>query len=185
MNRSPAATPNLHDRIELAVSLIRGASSIVAMTGAGISTESGIPDYRGPGGVWETQRPPTIGDYLENEENRKAFWRKRLTDYPVLAAREPNAGHRALVELERRGTLLAVITQNIDGLHQKAGTSPERVIELHGSAHRIRCVDCGRTWDSDQIQQRLEDGEEDPRCDVCGGILRSGTVLFGEPLPKD
>jgi NAD-dependent deacetylase len=185
MSQIPTTRPNLHDRIELAVSLIRGASSVVALTGAGISTESGIPDYRGPGGVWETQKPPTIGDYMENEETRKAFWRRRLTDYPLLAAREPNAGHRALVELERRGTLLAVITQNIDGLHQKAGTSPERVIELHGSAHRIRCVNCGRVWDANQIQQRLIAGEEDPRCQVCGGILRSGTVLFGEPLPRE
>ena len=171
--------------IEVAVSLIRGASSVVAMTGAGISTESGIPDYRGPGGVWETQKPPTIGDYLENIETRRRFWQRRRADYPGLAVREPNAGHRALVELERRGTLLAVITQNIDGLHQKAGNSPERVIELHGSAHVIRCVACGRTWESVRIQQRLLDGEEDPRCEVCGGILRSGTVLFGDPLPKD
>jgi NAD-dependent deacetylase len=184
MGRSPAGNQTIEDRIRTAVSLIRGASAVVAMTGAGISTESGIPDYRGPGGVWETQKPPTIGDYLDNVETRRTFWRRRLTDYPSLAAREPNAGHRALVELERRGVLLAIITQNIDGLHQKAGNSPERVIELHGSAHRIRCVDCGRFWPSDDIQERLRNGEDDPRCPVCGGILRSGTVLFGEPLPK-
>lgn len=171
--------------VELAVSLIRGASSVVAMTGAGISTESGIPDYRGPGGVWETGKPPTIGDYLENIATRKEFWSRRLVEYPQLAAREPNAGHWALVELERRGTLLAVITQNIDGLHQKAGNSPERVIELHGSAHLLRCVDCGRTWPAEQIRERLLAGEEDPRCEACGGILRSGTVLFGDPVPKE
>ena len=170
--------------IEVAASLIRGASSVVAMTGAGISTESGIPDYRGPGGVWERQTPPTIGDYLENFETRRRFWQRRLSDYPTLAAREPNAGHRALVDLERRGTLLAIITQNIDGLHQKAGNSPERVVELHGNAHVLRCVDCGRTWDGDHVQQRLLNGEDDPRCEVCGGILRSGTVLFGDPLPE-
>ena len=167
-----------------ATSLIRGASAVVAMTGAGISTESGIPDYRGPGGVWETQKPPTIGDYLENAETRRTFWKRRLVDYPNLAAREPNTGHRALVELESRGNLLAIITQNIDGLHQKAGNSPDRVIELHGNAHTLRCVNCGRTWSADHIQSRLLAGEDDPRCDVCGGILRSGTVLFGEPLPK-
>jgi NAD-dependent deacetylase len=167
------------------VSLIRGASAVVAMTGAGISTESGIPDYRGPGGVWETQSPPTIGDYLENSETRRTFWRRRLAEYPGLAARDPNDGHRALVELERRGTLLAVITQNIDGLHQKAGNSPERVIELHGNAHHLRCVDCGRTWPAESIHARLLAGEEDPRCEVCGGVLRSGTVLFGDPLPKE
>jgi NAD-dependent deacetylase len=179
------AGADLHDRIELAVSLIRGASTVTAMTGAGISTESGIPDYRGPGGVWETQKPPTIGDYMENAETRKEFWRRRLTDYPKLAAREPNAGHRALVELERRGTLLAVVTQNIDGLHQKAGTSPDRVIELHGSAHRVRCVEHDHLWPAETIQERLRAGEEDPRCEICGSILRSGTVLFGEPLPRE
>jgi NAD-dependent deacetylase len=184
MGRLPTGNRTIEERIQTAVSLIRGASSVVAMTGAGISTESGIPDYRGPGGVWETQKPPTIGDYLDNFETRRLFWQRRLTDYPSLVAREPNAGHRALVELERRGVLLAIITQNIDGLHQKAGNSPERVIELHGSAHRIRCVDCGRFWPSDEVQERLRNGEEDPRCPVCGGILRSGTVLFGESLPK-
>jgi NAD-dependent deacetylase len=173
------------ERVALAVSLIRGASAVVAMTGAGISTESGIPDYRGPGGVWETQRPPTIGDYLENPETRKAFWRKRLADYPRLAAREPNSGHQALVALERRGTLLAVITQNIDGLHQKAGNSPERVIELHGNAHELRCVSCGRSWPAAVIHERLVAGEEDPPCEACGGVLRSGTVLFGDPLPPE
>lgn len=167
-----------------AVSLIRGASAIVAMTGAGISTESGIPDYRGPGGVWETQVPPTIGDFLVNPETRRKFWRRRLTDYPALAAREPNAGHRALVELERRGTLLAIVTQNIDGLHQKAGSAGSRVIELHGNAHWLRCVDCGTTFPAAEIQRRLEAGEAEPSCPVCGGILRSGTVLFGDPMPK-
>ena len=168
-----------------AVSLIRGASAIVAMTGAGISTESGIPDYRGPGGVWETQTPPTIGDFLENPETRQAFWQRRLVDYPKLAAREPNAGHIALADLERRGTLLAIVTQNIDGLHQKAGNSERRVIELHGNAHLLRCVVCGTVFRAEEIQRRLEAGETEPACAVCGGILRSGTVLFGDPLPQD
>ena len=166
-----------------AVSLIRGASAIVAMTGAGISTESGIPDYRGPGGVWETRKPPTIGDFLENPETRREFWRRRLTDYPTLASREPNAGHLALADLERRGTLIAIVTQNIDGLHQKAGNSARRVIELHGNAHQLRCVDCGSIFAADEIQSRLEVGEREPACSVCGGILRSGTVLFGDPIP--
>jgi NAD-dependent deacetylase len=168
-----------------AVSLIRGASAIVAMTGAGISTESGIPDYRGPGGVWETRKPPTIGDFVDNLETRREFWRRRLTDYPRLASREPNAGHLALADLERRGTLLAIVTQNIDGLHQKAGNSDRRVIELHGNAHHLRCVTCGTVFDAEEIQRRLAAGEEEPACTVCGGILRSGTVLFGDPIPKE
>lgn len=167
-----------------AVSLIRGASAIVAMTGAGISTESGIPDYRGPGGVWETQAPPTIGDFLVNPETRREFWRRRLSDYPTLVAREPNSGHQALADLERRGTLLATVTQNIDGLHQKAGNSDRRVIELHGNAHQLRCVDCGAVFAAPEIQHRLEAGDPEPVCTACGGILRSGTVLFGDPMPK-
>ena len=170
-------------RIANAVSLLRGASAMVAMTGAGISTESGIPDYRGPGGVWESQKPPTIGDFLENPETRREFWRRRRTDYPQLAAREPNAGHVALADLERRGTLLAIVTQNIDRLHQKAGNSERRVIELHGNAHQLRCVACGTVFEADEIQRWLEAGEVEPVCKVCGGILRSGTVLFGDPIP--
>jgi NAD-dependent deacetylase len=167
-----------------AVSLIRGASAIVAMTGAGISTESGIPDYRGPGGVWESRKPPTIGDFMDNPETRREFWRRRLTDYPMLASKQPNAGHLALADLERRGTLLAIVTQNIDGLHQKAGNSDRRVIELHGNAHQLRCVNCGTVFEAEVIQRRLEAGEVEPACTVCGGILRSGTVLFGDPIPK-
>lgn len=169
----------------LAVSLIRGASAIVAMTGAGISTESGIPDYRGPGGVWETRTPPTIGDFLNHPETRREFWRRRLTDYPALVARKPNAGHIALADLERRGTLLAIVTQNIDGLHQKAGNSDRRVIELHGNAHQLRCVDCGTISAAAEIQLRLQAGEPEPNCLVCGGVLRSGTVLFGDPIPTE
>lgn len=184
MEHVTSSTALRSEHISIAVSLIRGASFVAVLTGAGISTESGIPDYRGPGGVWETQKPPTIGDYLENPSTRIAGWQRRLTDYPRLADRRPNFGHQALVELERRGILLSVITQNIDGLHQKAGNSRERVIELHGNAHQLRCASCGRLWAADHIHQRLLDGEVDPHCEVCGGILRSGTVLFGEPLPR-
>jgi len=159
------------------------AERIVAFTGAGISTESGIPDYRGPGGVWETRRPPTMGDYLDNPEARRAYWARRRVDYPTLAARAPNAGHRALVELERRSQLLGIVTQNIDGLHQKAGSDAERVVELHGTSHQIRCMTCDRTYSAMDIQRRLEAGEVEPACEVCGGILRSATILFGESLP--
>ena len=169
--------------LERAASMLRGASAICALTGAGISTESGIPDYRGPGGIWETQKLPTIGDYLDNAEVRKAYWQRRINDYPELAAREPNAGHLALADLETRGTLLAIVTQNIDGLHQKAGNSPERVLELHGNAHVLRCVDHGHRWEAADIRARVLAGDEDPHCEICGSVLRTGTVLFGEPLP--
>lgn len=178
---SPARSPNLDALIRLG----RERSRIVAFTGAGISTDSGIPDYRGRGGVWEQRKPPTIGDFLENRETRRTYWERRKVDYPTLASREPNAGHDALARLERAGRLQSVITQNIDGLHQKAGNLPERVIELHGTAHRIRCTSCGRVYDAAEIQARLEAGEEEPACELCGGILRSATVLFGESLPKE
>lgn len=166
------------------VDLARGKRRIVAFTGAGISTDSGIPDYRGPRGVWKTQAPPSLGDFLENEETRRAMWARSKQNYPEMAARRPNGGHLALAELERLGVLGAVITQNIDGLHQKAGNSPEIVFELHGASRRVRCVDCGTVFETREIWKRLEAGEEIPPCEVCGGVLRTGTVLFGEPLPK-
>lgn len=165
------------------IALARQARRIVAFTGAGISTESGIPDYRGPGGVWERNTPPTIGDFRENVETRAAYWRDRKERYPILRDTAPNAGHLALVRLQDAGLLASVITQNIDGLHQKAGVAPDRVIELHGSAHRVRCIDCGATWPADDIQRRL-DLEPLPACEVCGGHLRGATVLFGEALPE-
>ncbi len=170
------------------VALIRlgaAARRIVAFTGAGISTESGIPDYRGPGGVWERQAPPTMGDFRENPETRRDYWRWRREGYPALSAAEPNAGHIALARLQQIGRVTTIITQNIDGLHQKAGADPDHVIELHGSAHRVRCLNCGTVYPAPAIHQRLLDGEETPTCERCGGPLRAATVLFGEPLPPD
>ena len=164
------------------IAAVAAAERIVAFTGAGISTESGIPDYRGPGGVWETRKPPTIGDFLSNEETRRDYWLRRRDDYPRWSTIQPNEGHRALVELERRGRLLGTITQNIDGLHQKAGSDPSRVVELHGTSHRVRCMSCGRQWNAATIQRRLEAEDELPVCEVCGGPLRSATILFGEAL---
>lgn len=171
--------------LEELIRLGRGSSRIVAFTGAGISTESGIPDYRGPGGVWESRKPPSIGDFLDNPETRRAYWQRRLHDYPTLVGRVPNSGHQALVQLERLGRLTGIITQNIDGLHQKAGSAPDRVIELHGTAHQIRCVANDHRWSAEEIQTRLQAGEMEPRCTVCGGVLRSATILFGEALPAE
>lgn len=179
-----ARSPHRHSRQGL-VELARMCLRIVAFTGAGISTESGIPDYRGPGGVWERRAIPTLADFMGNPEPRRAYWERRRTSYPDLLAAPPNVGHRALVAIERMGRLEATITQNIDGLHQAAGSEPERVIELHGSAHTIRCMDCGRTWPAAVIQTRLAEGESVPACSVCGGALRAATVLFGESLPAE
>lgn len=161
--------------------LARSASHIVAFTGAGISTESGIPDYRGPGGVWARNTPPTLSEFLESEATRRTYWSERRERYPALRDTAPNNGHAALARLQDTGLLSAVITQNIDGLHQKSGINDERLIELHGSAHRIRCLACGANFSACEVQDRLE-LEPIPACSICGGILRAGTVLFGEPL---
>ena len=165
--------------------LTEASRRMVAFTGAGISTESGIPDYRGPNGVWARRATPTRADLQTDPESQRAYWDERRRRYPELAAREPNAGHRALVRFHEAGKLLAVVTQNIDGLHQKAGLPPDRVIELHGTAHRVRCLSCGRVYPAAEIQRRQEAGEHEPRCAVCGGPLRSATVLFGESLPEE
>lgn len=172
---------SLQHLIELAAASTR----MVALTGAGVSTESGIPDYRGPNGVWATGKIPTISDFLTNPETRRDYWNSRRTRYPDLASKLPNRGHLALAALQHAGRLGEIITQNIDGLHQKAGSPPESVIELHGSAHQIKCLSCGRTWPAAHIQDRLMAGEEEPTCEVCGGMLRAATVLFGESLPQD
>lgn len=173
----------LTDQDEL-IQLAANADRMVTLTGAGISTESGIPDYRGPNGVWATQKPPTLGDYESNEEARIGFWSFRRESYPMMLERQPNRGHLALASLERAGKLLGIITQNIDGLHQKAGSDSGRVVELHGTTHEIRCIPNGHRFSGLDIQARLEAGEIDPHCVICGGVLRSATILFGEPLPK-
>jgi len=157
---------------------------ITVMTGAGISTDSGIPDFRGPAGVWtkdpEAERLFTIGSYLADPEIRRRSWLARRAN-PAWTA-EPNAGHRALVTLEERGHLQAIVTQNIDRLHQKAGSSADRVLEIHGNMHEAVCWSCGdRTLTADALA-RLDAGEDDPACLVCGGIVKTATVMFGQQL---
>lgn len=161
-----------------------GAGGAVALTGAGISTGSGIPDYRGPNGVWtrdpSAARMSTYSDYLSDPEVRRRSWQSRRK-HPAFEA-EPNAGHRALVDLERRGLLDAIVTQNIDGLHQRAGSSPERVIEVHGTLHEAECVCCGARTPMREELQRVTDGDPDPACRQCGGIVKSATISFGQSL---
>ena len=163
---------------------IDAAERIVVLTGAGISTDSGIPDFRGPQGVW-TKNPlaeklSNIHYYLADPEVRKASWQNRLAS-PAWGAR-PNPGHLALVELERRKKLHALITQNIDELHQIAGNSPERVIEVHGTLRKFMCWGCGMRGPMEKVLARVRAGEEDPKCRDCGGILKSDTISFGQQL---
>lgn len=168
-----------------ALHLMRTAERMVFFTGAGISTESGLPDYRGPDGVWTTGKLPSVGEMPKTEEARLVSWQRRRESFPFMQSRQPNTGHQAISQLVTSGRALAVITQNIDGLHQKSGIPEDRVIELHGSTLKFRCVPNGHMVDGDSVQSKLEQGDPDPRCQECGGILRSDTVLFGESLPKD
>ena len=160
------------------------SSRIVAITGAGISTESGIPDFRGPQGVWtknpKAERLSNIHHYMADREVRQLAWQSRL-DHPAWRA-EPNAGHRALADLERQGRLHALVTQNIDGLHQRAGNSPAIVIEVHGTMHDVVCMQCGWRGPMPSVLDRVRAGEADPACERCGGILKSATISFGQSL---
>jgi NAD-dependent deacetylase len=161
-----------------------GKPMVAILTGAGISTDSGIPDFRGPNGVWTRdpgrERLFTLDNYVSDPAVRKASWQARR-DSPAWAA-EPNAGHLALVELERAGVPTRIITQNIDGLHQKAGSSARKVIELHGTMFTVRCLSCGERSTMQEAVDRVAAGEADPACLQCGGVLKSGTVMFGEAL---
>ena len=163
---------------------VRDAARIVALTGAGISTESGIPDFRGPQGLWTTnpkaEKLSNIQYYMSDPEVRRLAWQSRL-DHPAWTA-VPNAGHHALADLERRGKLLTLITQNIDGLHQRAGNSPDRVLEVHGTVHEVMCMSCNWRGPMQETLDRVRAGEEDPPCRRCQGILKSATISFGQPL---
>ena len=169
---------------QAAADAVRAAERIVVLTGAGISTDSGIPDFRGPNGVWTrnpaAEKASNIRYYLSDPEVRKAAWLNRL-DTPVWTA-EPNLGHQLVYELERRGQLRAVITQNIDGLHQAAGHDPENVIEVHGTVRSTRCWECGDVRPMREALDRVRGGEADPPCLVCGGIIKSDTISFGQSL---
>jgi NAD-dependent deacetylase len=161
-----------------------GARRTVVFTGAGISTESGIPDFRSPGGIWSQYAPIEYSDYLNDPSMRRESWRRGLHTYPPIAAAEPNAAHLAVAAWWRAGLINGVVTQNIDGLHQKAGLPDDVVVELHGNAHAIGCLACSARFDRASVHDRLLAGEEDPACPRCGGILKSTTVSFGQPMPE-
>lgn len=160
------------------------ARRIVVLTGAGISTDSGIPDFRGPQGLWTTQpaaeQQSTLQTYLADAQVRQAAWRSRLAS--AMWQARPNRGHQALLALERRGQLLALITQNVDELHQQAGHAPDKVIEVHGTARRAMCWSCGQRQPMPAVLGRVQAGEADPPCLACGGILKSDTISFGQAL---
>ncbi|MDQ3147345.1 MAG: Sir2 family NAD-dependent protein deacetylase [Actinomycetota bacterium] len=164
--------------------LVDGAERIVVLTGAGISTDSGIPDFRGPQGLWtkdpKAERTATLSHYVADASVRRRAWRNRV-ESPAWAAR-PNPGHRALVELERRGQLHLLVTQNVDELHLRAGHDPARVVEIHGTMRRYACLGCSAGGPMEEVLERVRAGEPDPACLGCGGILKSATISFGQPL---
>lgn len=176
--------PDLAAAVEEVAGWVDSAQRVVVLTGAGISTDSGIPDFRGPNGLWtknpKAEQTSRIEYYVNDPEVRRISWQQRLR-HPGLVA-EPNVGHLALVELQRRGKLHALLTQNIDGLHQAAGIDPELVVELHGTMRDVVCLDCGDRAPMERALERVRAGEEDPPCRSCGGILKSATVSFGQAL---
>jgi NAD-dependent deacetylase len=165
--------------------MIRGANRVVVFTGAGVSTESGIPDFRSPGGIWTRFDPEdfTIEKFLSSPETRRKQWQV-LLEGGLFADASPNAAHYAVVELERMGKLTCVITQNVDNLHQKAGNDPARVFELHGNMNRLRCLDCGVVYGLAAVLEIRTARTDIPVCRECGGILKPDVVFFGEPLPE-
>lgn len=175
---------DLSSAIDQVADLIVRLNRIVVFTGAGISTESGIPDFRGPDGLWTKFDPEefTIQRFLSNDESRKKHW-KMFAEGGLTRNAKPNAAHYAIAEMEKLGKLDCVVTQNVDNLHQKAGNSPEKVFELHGNMQRVRCMGCGRLLPMDDLLTRLE-VEEIPDCDSCHGILKPDAVFFGESLPQ-
>ena len=172
------------DDLDRARGWVHAAQRIVVLTGAGISTDSGIPDFRGPNGLWTknpaAEKASNLQNYLQDPEVRKFAWQNRLHS-PAWDA-QPNAGHHAIVELERRGQLLALITQNIDELHQRAGNDPRTVIEVHGTMRWSRCWGCSDRRPMQDVLDRVRAGDPDPACEICGGVIKSDTISFGQAL---
>jgi NAD-dependent deacetylase len=168
--------------VDMARSWIRTSRRIVVFTGAGISTESGIPDFRSPGGVWARNRTIEFGEFTASRAGRIEYWRQKREIWPAMRDAKPNAGHEAIVRLEHEGRLQALITQNIDGLHQRAGQTPSLVIELHGTT-AAGCLACGERIPMDEAIRRIDEGDPAPECTSCGGLLKPATISFGQEMP--
>ncbi len=163
---------------------IRASGNLLVFTGAGISTDSGIPDFRGPDGIWKKWRPVYYQEFVADHEARVRHWRYKASGWKGFRDARPNAGHRALVQLEKLGYLETLVTQNIDGLHQLAGQSPERVVELHGTNRLVECLTCGKRTDPDSVYEEFENSGDPPQC-PCGGWLKPATVSFGQAMPRE
>ena len=173
----------MSDSIQQLASLINDCQYGVAFTGAGISTESGIPDFRSPGGLWDRYQPIYFDDFIRSEEMRRESWRRKLETDKVLSVAEPNTGHTAIAALIERGKIKSVITQNIDGLHQQSGIADDKVIELHGNRTYAKCLDCESRYALEPILRAFRDHDTLPICDDCGGIVKTATISFGQAMP--
>ena len=177
----------MNDLTAKGAEMIGVAQKILVFAGAGLSTESGIPDFRSPGGVWDRYDPSDFyfQKIISDEKAREKYWKMSTEFYGTMKDAVPNIAHLAIKALEDRGKLLAIVTQNIDHLHHKAGNSPDKIIEIHGTAFSVSCLNCGKKYDRDEIEQRLMSGVKIPCCDECSGILKPDTISFGQAMPED
>jgi NAD-dependent deacetylase len=177
---------NMQEQMEQVARWIVTSKRVVVFTGAGLSTESGIPDFRSPGGIWDRYNPEDFyfQKFLESEASREKYWQMATEMYEPMKRAQPNPAHIAISEMEKLGRLDCVITQNIDGLHLKAGNSEKKVIELHGTAMSVSCLSCKKRYDRDDLQKRLQRGLKVPYCDDCGGPLKPATISFGQAMPE-
>ena len=174
----------MNNKIQLIAERIKQGGKNVVFTGAGISTESGIPDYRSQGGIWDKFRPVYFDEFMSDRKAREEYWRRWQELYQGIQQARPNVGHTAIAKLDQMGLLEALITQNVDGLHQEAGLAEEKIIELHGNTRRIRCMSCRKIKSNEQTQERLQSGDTAPECE-CGGYLKPDTISFGQAMPVD
>ncbi|MBU1741945.1 MAG: Sir2 family NAD-dependent protein deacetylase, partial [Proteobacteria bacterium] len=173
------------DKIDKLRELLASTEKVTAFTGAGISTASGIPDFRSPGGLWQRFKPPDFQAFLRDESERERYWEFHRLTFGEIEAAQPNPAHRALAELEEKGGLIGLITQNVDGLHHRAGNLPEKLVELHGTVWFSRCLECGREWKTREMLDRVEAGVKVPRCDGCEGLIKPATISFGQSLSEE
>lgn len=173
----------MQDSVAQFTDLLRAAKRAVCFTGAGISTESGIPDFRSPGGMWSRMPPIEFQDFVASEEMRREAWRRKLVTDRTMRAAEPNRGHRAVGQLVRDGVCACVITQNVDGLHQRSGIPDDRIVELHGNSTYAACLDCELRHELDPILAAFEKDETLPACTRCGGMVKTATISFGQRMP--
>ena len=176
---------DIRSGVEQLGDMIAAAKTIVPFTGAGISTETGIPDFRSPGGLWTRNRPIAFDEFVASSEARDESWRRRFAMEPVFAAARPGRGHRALASLYKAGKIPAVITQNIDNLHQMSGFAADHVVELHGNTTYARCIGCGQAYDLTWVKTRLDQSGAAPDCTACDEPVKTATISFGQAMPED